>query len=185
MNDATVTITGNVTNEPTLRVTNGGQKVTSFGLACTERLSDGNGGWRDGETTFARVSCWRGMAENVVDSIAKGQPVFVHGRVRAHSWEDAKGNHHPELDITAKAVGHDLNRGVSSFRKAKAADRQSENGLPAPDRSPVGPAPDVWATPLMPPDDAADTGDIGDVEVAAGATDIPDIQADERTAGAA
>jgi single-strand DNA-binding protein len=183
MNDATVTITGNVTNEPTLRVTSGGKKVTSFGLAFTERLSDGDGGWRDGETTFARVSCWRGMAENVVDSIAKGQPVFVHGRVRVHSWDDAKGHHHSELDINAKAVGHDLNRGVSSFRKANAAGRQPENVLPPAGTSSVGPAPDVWATPLLPPDDdAADIGDLGDIGGSAETTDLPD---EARAVGAA
>jgi single-strand DNA-binding protein len=183
MIDATVTITGNVTNEPTLRVTSGGQKVTSFGLAFTERRFDENGGWRDGETTFARVSCWRAMADNVVDSIAKGQPVFVHGRVRLHSWDDAKGQHHAELDINAKAVGHDLTRGVTSFRKASSAGRQSENDLPPAAPSPVGPAPDVWATPLMPPDDvAADTGDIGDIGDAA---DTGDGRDEERVAGAA
>ncbi len=183
MNDATVTITGNVTNEPTLRVTSGGQKVTSFGLAFTERLTDGNGRWRDGETTYARVSCWRAMAENVVDSITKGQPVFVHGRFRLHSWDDAKGQRHSELDINAKAVGHDLNRGVTSFRKANAAGRQAESDAPPAGPSPVGPAPDVWATPLMPPDDdAADAGDLGDIADAADSTDSRD---EERTAGAA
>ena len=182
MNDATVTITGNVTNEPTLRVTSGGQKVTSFGLAFTERLTDGNGEWRDGETTYARVSCWRAMAENVVDSITKGQPVFVHGRFRLHSWDDAKGQRHSELDINAKAVGHDLNRGVTSFRKTSAA-RRHEDELAPTGPSPVGSAPDVWATPLMAPDDdAEDTGDT------AGGPDIPDLPViadEERAVGAA
>jgi len=183
MIDATVTITGNVTNEPTLRVTSGGQKVTSFGLAFTERRFDENGGWRDGETTFARVSCWRALAENVVDSIAKGQPVFVHGKVRLHTWDDAKGQSHAELDINAKAVGHDLTRGVTSFRKASPARREPGNDLPAGELAPVGPATDVWATPLMPPDDdAPDTGDIGDIAAVAETTSIGDGQ---RTAGAA
>jgi single-strand DNA-binding protein len=183
MSDATVTIRGNVTNEPTLRVTSGGQKVTSFGLAFTERRPDGNGGWRDGETTFARVSCWRAMAENVVDSIAKGQPVFVHGWVKVHSWNDAKGQDHAELDINARVVGHDLNRGVTSFRKTSAADRQPANGLPSAGASPVEPAPDVWATPLLPPDDdAADTGDLGDLGESADSADLAD---EERAVGVA
>jgi single-strand DNA-binding protein len=183
MNDATVTITGNVTNEPTLRVTSGGQKVTSFGLAFTERLTDGNGEWRDGETTYARVSCWRAMAENVVDSITKGQPVFVHGRVKLHSWDDAKGQRHSELDINAKAVGHDLNRGVTSFRKTSALGRQPESDLTAAGPSPVGPVPDIWATPLMPPGD--DAGDVGGMADIAAAADTSDSRDEERTAGAA
>jgi single-strand DNA-binding protein len=177
MIDATVTITGNVTNEPTLRVTSGGQKVTNFGLAFTERLSDGNGGWRDGETTYARVSCWRATAEHVADSISKGQPVFVHGKFRLRSWDDAKGERHTELAIDARAVGHDLTRGVTSFRKANATGREPGNDLSPAAPSPVGPVPDVWAAPLMPPDDdEGDTGDIGD------AADIPD---EEQAVGAA
>jgi single-strand DNA-binding protein len=183
MIDTFVTMTGNVTDEPRLRVTAGGQKVTSFGMAFTERrLDQTTGVWHDGETMFARVSCWRAMAENVVDSIAKGQPVVVHGRLRLRSWDDAKGERHTELDINAKAVGHDLSRGVTSFRKANAAGRPSEGDLP-PVGPTVGPAPDVWATPLMPPDDgAADIGDIGDIGDAADSGDSLD---EERAAGAA
>jgi single-strand DNA-binding protein len=178
MIDATVTMTGNVTNEPTLRVTTGGQKVTSFGMAYTERRFDENAGeWRDGETMFARVSCWRAMAENVVDSIAKGQPVFVHGRLRLNSWDDAKGQRHTELDINARAVGHDLTRGVASFRKTTAGGRQTESDPRPAGPSSVGPVPDVWATPLMPPDD--DPDDTADTAAAA------DVRDEERAAGAA
>jgi single-strand DNA-binding protein len=188
MTDTFVTLMGNVTNDPTLRVTSGGLKVTSFGMACTERRLDQTTGlWRDGETMFARVSCWRTMAEHVADSIAKGQPVVVHGRLRLRSWDDAKGDRHTELDINAKAVGHDLTRGVAAFRKASGAGRQSENddGRPAAP-SPVGPAPDVWAAPLMPPDDEVDdVGDVGDAAGIPDIPDIPDIRDDERTAGAA
>ncbi|HEX4699546.1 MAG TPA: single-stranded DNA-binding protein [Actinomycetes bacterium] len=181
MIDTFVTMTGNVTDEPRLRVTTGGLKVTSFGMACTERRLDQNTGvWRDGDTMFARVSCWRSMAENVVDSIAKGQPVVVHGRLRLRSWDDAKGERHTELDINARAVGHDLTRGVASFRKANSAGRPAESDLSAAGPSPVGPAPDVWAAPLMPPDDdPADAGDIGD------APDTADLRDEERAAGAA
>jgi single-strand DNA-binding protein len=174
MTDTFVTLMGNVTNDPTLRVTSGGQKVTSFGMACTERrLDQTTGVWRDGETMFARVSCWRAMAENVADSISKGQPVVVHGRLRLRSWDDAKGDRHTELDVNAKAVGHDLTRGVAAFRKATGAGRDSENDVRPAAASPVGPAPDVWAAPLMPPDDDVDdtseVADIHDEEQAAGA----------------
>jgi single-strand DNA-binding protein len=55
-----------VVSDPTLRVTSGGAKVASFRLASTERRYDrGVGGWRDGDTVFFQVSCWRRAAENV------------------------------------------------------------------------------------------------------------------------
>jgi hypothetical protein len=72
---------------------------------------------------------------------------------------------------------------VSSFRKANAAGRQPEHVLPTAGTSPVGPAPDVWATPLVPPDDgAADTRDMADIGESGDTTDLRD---EEPAVGAA
>ena len=121
MNETMVTVVGNVVSDPTLRVTTSGAKVTSFRLASTERRFDrGTGGWRDGDTTFWQVSCWRRAAENVADSLAKGQPVVVHGRVRERGYE-VEGQRRTSLEIDATTVGHDLSRGVARFRRAAPA----------------------------------------------------------------
>lgn len=118
MNETMVTVVGNVVSDPTLRVTSGGVKVTSFRLASTERRYDrGVGGWCDGDTIYWSVSCWRRSAENVADSLAKGQPVVVHGRLRERAYE-VEGQRRTSLEIEATTVGHDLSRGVARFRKA-------------------------------------------------------------------
>jgi single-strand DNA-binding protein len=118
MKETLVTVVGNVVTDPTLRVTSGGAKVTKFRLASTERRYDKvTGGWRDGDTIFWWVSCWRRAAENVADSLAKGQPVVVHGRLRENRYE-VEGQPRTSLEIDASTVGHDLSRGVARFRKA-------------------------------------------------------------------
>jgi single-strand DNA-binding protein len=120
MNETLVTVVGNVVSEPTLRVTSAGAKVTRFRLASTERRYDrASGGWRDGDTVFWSVSCWRRAAENVADSLAKGQPVVVHGRLRERGYE-VDGHRRTSLEIDAWTVGHDLSRGVARFRRAAA-----------------------------------------------------------------
>jgi len=117
MNETLVTVVGNVVTDPTLRVTSGGAKVTKFRLASTERRFDRvAGGWRDGDTTYWQVTCWRRAAENVADSLAKGQPVVVHGRLRESRYE-VEGQPRTSLEIDAWTVGHDLSRGVARFRK--------------------------------------------------------------------
>lgn len=118
MKETLVTVVGNVVTDPTLRVTSGGAKVTTFRLASTERRLDRvSGGWRDGDTIFWQVTCWRRVAENVADSLAKGQPVVVHGRLKANRYE-VEGQPRTSLEIDASTVGHDLSRGVARFRKA-------------------------------------------------------------------
>jgi single-strand DNA-binding protein len=131
MNETMVTVVGNVVSDPTLRVTSGGAKVSSFRLASTERRYDKvAGGWRDGDTTYWQVSCWRRAAENVADSLAKGQPVIVCGRLRERRYE-VEGERRTSLEIDASAVGHDLSRGVARFRKAVPSGAGSGDGREA------------------------------------------------------
>ena len=125
MNETMVTVVGHVANDPHLRATSSGAKVAGFRLASTERRFDkGLNAWRDYSTTFWSVSCWRGAAENVVDSLEKGQPVVVHGKMRDKSWEDKDGQARTSLEIDAVIVGHDLTRGVARFVKASGTGRE-------------------------------------------------------------
>lgn len=118
MNDTTVTVMGNVALEPRMRVTSGGARVTSFRLAVNERrfIKELNT-WRDGETMWFTVSAWRTLAENVHDSVFKGQPVVVHGRLRVRIYDDKEGQQRTSVEIDAISVGHDLTRGTSAFQK--------------------------------------------------------------------
>lgn len=126
MYETTLTIVGNVATEPQLRATSAGVKVANFRVGCTERRFDRKlDGWRDGDTVFWSVSCWRALAENVVASVVKGQPIVVHGRVRANSYEDKQGVTRTQLEIDAFSVGHDLTRGVSAFTKASVSSRDA------------------------------------------------------------
>lgn len=56
-------------------------------------------------------------ALTVLDSIEKGQPVIVTGRLRTNTWESDAGPR-TDLVIDASAVGHDLTRGIATFRRA-------------------------------------------------------------------
>lgn len=119
MNDTYVTIVGNVVAEPNHVVTSSGIHLATLRVASTSRRFDrALGGWRDASTIYVTVSCWRSMAENVVASLRKGDPVVAAGRLRIRNYEK-DGQRRLSVQIEASAIGHDLSRGVSQFQRAQ------------------------------------------------------------------
>jgi single-strand DNA-binding protein len=51
---------------------------------------------------------WRGQAEHLADSLAKGDRVMVTGRLRQRSWETPEGDKRSVIEIEAKEVGASL-----------------------------------------------------------------------------
>src|SRR6478672_9934433 len=89
--ETTITVIGNLTNDPELRFTPSGSAVANFTIASTPRTFDRQSNeWKDGETLFLRASVWREAAENVAESLTKGMRVIVSGRLKSRSYEDKK-----------------------------------------------------------------------------------------------
>lgn len=89
--ETTVTVIGNLTNDPELRFSPSGSAVANFTIASTPRTFDRNKNeWVDGETLFLRASIWREAAENVAETLTKGMRVIASGRLKSRSYEDKK-----------------------------------------------------------------------------------------------
>ncbi len=116
MNETPVTICGNVASDVRYVCTDQGLSIASFRIASTERRYERGRGWIDGETNYLTVTCFRALAENVAASLQKGQPVLVCGKLRIRSWkkDERQGL---SAEVEAAAVGHDLSRGTSAFRR--------------------------------------------------------------------
>jgi len=99
----TVTVVGNVTRDPELRFTPNGAAVTSFGLAWNRK------GQNDEDVvSFFDITCWSGLAENVAESIHKGDRVVVYGRLDQRSWENPEGERRSKVEIVADDVSPSL-----------------------------------------------------------------------------
>src|SRR3954470_11279503 len=107
MDDNHVTLIGNLTDDPELKITSGGAAVANFRQAVTPRVRDDDG-WRDGETSFFRVNAWRDLAENVADSLAKGARTVVIGRLRSRSWETPEGEKRSVVEVEADEIAPSL-----------------------------------------------------------------------------
>ncbi|QYF75088.1 single-stranded DNA-binding protein [Cryobacterium sp. PAMC25264] len=111
----TIALTGIVATTPRHLVTSSGLAITSFRLACRQRRFDrSKNSWVDADTNWYTVSSFRQLAQNVEQSVRKGEHVLVTGRLRIRDWEnqDRSGT---SVEVEADAVGHNLSWGTTSL----------------------------------------------------------------------
>jgi len=113
-----VTIVGNVTDDPELRFTPSGLPVANFTVAVNSRIKKGDQ-WEDRNDGFFRCSCWRDMAENVAESITKGTRVMVTGRLQEQKWEDNDGGKRSRIEIQVDEVGPTLRWATATVTKSQ------------------------------------------------------------------
>lgn len=121
MSDTWVTLAGNAATGVDYRdsVTGG---VARFRLAVTARYWDRQKEtWADGHSSFYTVWARRSLAANLAGSVSIGEPLLVHGRLRVRD-EEKDGQRRFSADIEALAVGHDMTRGTSAFRRVVKGD---------------------------------------------------------------
>jgi single-strand DNA-binding protein len=91
--------------------------VASFRLAVTPRVNDG-GTWKDGDTSFFRITAWRDLAEHLTDSLSKGDRALVLGRLKTRSWETPEGERRSTVEVEAEEVGPSLKWATASPQRA-------------------------------------------------------------------
>lgn len=117
MFDTYMTVIGNLVDNPRMRLTKNGHPVTNFRIASTSRRFDTEkNSYVDNSTLFVNVTCWRAQAENAFASLKKGHPVVVTGRYYSREYTIDETTR-IAYELEANAVGHDLSRGISDFRK--------------------------------------------------------------------
>jgi single-strand DNA-binding protein len=118
--DTMITVVGNVVDSPRkVRLSNG--SVTNFRMASTGRRFDASSQrFVDGATFYVDVECWNDLSNHVSGSVSQGDPVVVVGMISTHEWETDTGRR-SKPRIRARAVGHDLARGMSTFTRVKRA----------------------------------------------------------------
>lgn len=132
-NETIVTVIGNLTDDPSLRVTKTGIPVASFSVASTPRKYDADSKtWEDGDPLFLWCSAWRELGEHAADSLGKGDRVIVIGKLRANKYTDKNDVEHENVELDVEEIGPSLRWHTATVRKAEKKDdkpaRKSRRG---------------------------------------------------------
>ena len=135
MNDTFVTLCGWLGSNVSLRQA-AGVPVAAFRVASTpRRFQRSTETWEDGDTQWYSVNAWRALAENCEQSLRRGDPVVVHGKLTARVWTNKAGLEVTTFEVEAAFVGHDLNRGTSEFQRRKRGPETAAPVAPAEERA--------------------------------------------------
>jgi single-strand DNA-binding protein len=107
MADTFVQLVGNLTDAPEVRFTPTGTQVGSFRLAVTPRVREGDQ-WKNGETSYFTITCWRDLAAHAAESLSKGDRALVIGRLKTRTWETPEGERRSVVEVEADEIGPSL-----------------------------------------------------------------------------
>lgn len=108
MADNTITVVGNLTRDPELRFTQAGRARALLGIAVNRRWMNRQTNEWDEQVSFFNIVCWAELAENVSESLAKGNRVVVTGRLEQRSWETQEGEQRNVVEIVADEIAPSL-----------------------------------------------------------------------------
>ncbi|HEY0242198.1 MAG TPA: single-stranded DNA-binding protein [Gemmatimonadaceae bacterium] len=105
-----VTLIGNLGNDPEVRTTAGGGKVSTFSLA-TSRQWNSQTGEKQEKTEWHRCVAWNarqgsgmGLADIVEKYCRKGERVYVEGSIEYSQWKDKEGQTRYTTEIRVREL---------------------------------------------------------------------------------
>ena len=132
MNLNKIFLIGNLTRDVILKTTPSGQSVADFGLA-TNRVWSGSNGQKQEQAEFHNIVVWGKMAELCSQYLAKGRMVFIEGRIRTRSWQDANNQKRYKTEIIAENIQF----GPKSMREGVKLEMPPETKEAEPEELPV------------------------------------------------
>lgn len=126
--DTRITIEGSLTRDPELAFAASGSAHVRFGVAVNSRRRTQDGKWEDGETAFWDCVAFKQLAENIAESLHKGDRVIVAGTLKPEKYEK-DGQERRVLKVMVDNVGPSLLFATASVTKAaRGGTQQSDSG---------------------------------------------------------
>jgi len=105
-----IILVGNLGGDPQLKFTADGVPVTTFSMATNRKWKNVDGTPGE-ETSWFRITVWRGQAEPCAQYLSKGRQVLVEGRLTPDPetggpkiWTGKDGNPRTSYEVTAQTV---------------------------------------------------------------------------------
>lgn len=127
---------GRLGGDPTLRFTNGGKAVASGSMVVSRKWKDADGEWQE-VPLWIRYSVWDKLAENVAQSLQKGDLVFINGTLENREYEDREsGEKRQSLEVRVDHMGPTLKWNPCAVERTERSN-QAEERRPAKKASPA------------------------------------------------
>lgn len=111
-----ITIAGRLGNDPEVRYTSSGMKVTTFRLATNSRKSGKD------ETIWYRITIWGEQFDKMMGYIKKGSALIISGELgKPEIYNDREGSPQVSLNVTA------FNITFSPFGKSQGNETKQES----------------------------------------------------------
>lgn len=134
-----------VVADPELRFTPTGMAVATVRVVANrKKKNEESGEWEDAATCWASLKVFKRAAENVAESLQKGDLVVVTGRLETDDWEDKDGNKRTTSVIMCDSLGPALQWNPAPPMRAQRD---------------TAPRPDPWSSPAPEAVSAAATDD--------------------------
>lgn len=120
-----VMLTGRLGKDPDMRVAPNGTPVTTFSVASSRNIKDGDG-WKE-QTEWFRVVAWDRLAETCEKFLKKGSRVYIEGRLQTREYMD-KNN---EKRYSTEVIANDMMM-LDAKRQEGGSTEDAWDSAPAP-----------------------------------------------------
>jgi single-strand DNA-binding protein len=128
MNGNSLVVVGNLTRDPELKFVKGsGQAFARFSVADNYSWPSKNGGDRESKVSYIDCIAWGAIAENIVETLTKGDRVIVYGRIDQQNWETEDGERRTKLELDVDAIGPELRFATANVSKMSSGDSRPRN----------------------------------------------------------
>lgn len=146
-----LTIECRLAADPELRFSQSGTAIARMRVVTSDRKRNPQTQeWEDGDSLWLDVTVFKQLAENVVESLQKGDLVVITGRLKTEEWEDREsGQKRSKIALVADTVAASLQFRVLPHAGAEHAQR-ARPAAPA-QQAYAGGEPSPWGSGEEPP----------------------------------
>jgi len=159
-----VILVGNVGKDPETRYLDESTAITKFPMATSETYKN-RAGERVSTTEWHNIVLWRGLAQVAEKYVKKGTQIYIEGRIKTRSYDDADGNKKYITEIVGdqmQLLGRrpdDTEEGTPGSYSSPGSGQATTGAQPARNQSPPRDQGPAGETP--PDEDPFSTGDDG------------------------
>lgn len=125
-----VSVEGGLVRDPELRFSGEGKAWAALRIVSKDRKRGSGGEWEDGDPTFLDIVCFGKQAENVAESLSKGDAVIAFGRMKEREWTTDAGEKRTSFQLVADAIGLSLAFHPAKTQKGDRSQAQTGTGDP-------------------------------------------------------